>query len=285
MSGRISVILLAIAGALAAQAQQRPSFEVATVKPNPNCTSTAGGPSPGRIELRCVTPRSLINAAYGIIAGGGIQTRPIPVTGGPTWLDSERFDVTAKAEGNPPIAQMMGPMLQALLEDRFQLKIHKEAKESPVYVLTVAKSGPKLTTAKEGGCEPIDIEKREAWANGVAAPCGMPRMTRKDGVMVAETSGASIDEFAGRLLGINVDRPVINKTGLTGRYDIRFEFTPERRGPVRLNGVEQPAPPPPDNAGPTVFAAVREQLGLQLTGDKAPVDVYVIDSAQRPTGN
>jgi uncharacterized protein (TIGR03435 family) len=207
------------------------------------------------------------------------------VLGGPAWLDTDRYTISAKAEGQPSATVMMSVMLQTLLEDRFQLKIHVEPKESPVYALTVAKAAPKLTPAKEGACVVLDLNNREHWNEPKFTPCGFPRTSYKDGLTTMEVSGITMEEFAGRLPIFPDPRPAVDRTGLTGRYDIRLSFTRELPGGIQLNGVNQPAPPPSENAGPSIFTALQEQLGLKLSPDKAPVDVLVVDSVQKPVEN
>jgi uncharacterized protein (TIGR03435 family) len=208
------------------------------------------------------------------------------VLGGPAWLDTDKFDISAKAEGQAPATQMMGPMMQTLLEERFQLKVHVEAKESPVYVMTVAKGGPKVKLANPGGCVPLDLNNRELWAVGATTPCGMPKISVKSGLSILDVAGATLEEFAGRVLSGQAGRVVVDKTGLAGRYDLHLEFARDlSAGSVQLNGVGQPAPPLADSAGPSIFTALQEQLGLRLSPDKAPLNVMVIDSIQKPTEN
>jgi uncharacterized protein (TIGR03435 family) len=272
---------------LLAQPAPRPSFEVASIKPSPaNCAPGRNGPTPGRIEMSCITVRNLIRAAYGALAGDQIAARMLDVVGGPGWLDTDHYDISAKAEGPARVTQMIGPMLQALLEERFQLKVHLEPRETPVYALMVAKGSPKLTPAKEGSCVPIDLNNLEQWRGSNASPCGMPRMSFKAGVTTLDVPGATMEEFAGRVLPSQTNRPLIDKTGLTGRYDIHLEFSREMpAGTVTLNGVPQPAPPPAEMAGPSIYTAIQEQLGLKLAPDKAPINVVVIDSVQKPAAN
>jgi uncharacterized protein (TIGR03435 family) len=285
-------VLLAATYSLSAQPAARPAFEVASIKPSPADCTAAGrsrnvGPSPGRLELPCTTVRNLIRVAYGLLKGGQLAARPMEVLGGPGWLDTDRYTISAKAEGQPPTTVMMGPMMQTLLEDRFQLKLHVEPKESPVYALTVAKAAPKLTPAKEGTCVPLDLNNPEHWTQpGSFTPCGMPKMSTRDGVTTMEVPAATMEDFASRLPIFPETRPVIDRTGLTGRYDIRLSFSRELpSGVIQLNGVNQPAPPPSDMVGPSIFTALQEQLGLKLSPDKAPVDVLVIDSVQKPIEN
>jgi len=277
--------LLAAASHLLAQ---RPSFEVVSVKPSaPNCTpGNQGGPTPGRLELPCMTVRLLIRAAYTALSGEQIATRQMEIAGGPGWIDTDRFDISAKADGPATAAQMIGPMLQMLLEERFQLKVHTEPRETPVYSLTVAKGGPKLTPAKEGSCVPFDLNNRDLWNGAKVTPCGIPKTSFRSGIMTADIAGTTMEEFAGRVLPSRTSRFVVDKTSLTGRYDIHLEFSPTPpSGGVMLNGVPQPPPREADPVGPSIFTAIQEQLGLKLSPDKAAMPVVVIDSVQKPAAN
>jgi uncharacterized protein (TIGR03435 family) len=282
MLARAAAILF-LSGILNAQTPQRPAFEVATIKPSPNCTMSSGAPTPGRLDIKCTTLRELIKGAYGIFAGEKIASRMLDVVGGPSWLDSDRFDLSAKAEGAAGISKMIGAMLQSLLEERFQLKVHVEPREKPVYILTVAKGTAKLTPSKEGSCVPIDLNNLPKPGAPPQNFCGMPRTAFKNGVFSSDVFGATMEEFAGRVLGTQIDRPIVDKTGLTGRFDIHLEFARDMSA-MMLNGNPMPPPPPNDSGAPSIFAAV-QQLGLKLSPDKAPVDVIVVDSAQKPSEN
>ena len=115
------------------------------------------GPSPDRMNLACQPVMNLIRTAYLNFAGGRLNPRnTTPVDGGPAWINSDRYQITAKAEGTPGMEMMRGPMLQALLEDRFKLKIRRESREVPAYAMTVAKGGPKLKPFEEGSCVPFN---------------------------------------------------------------------------------------------------------------------------------
>ena len=283
MFARAAALIL-FAGLLSAQPPQRPSFEVATVKASPNCVQQRMEPTPGRLDLRCVTLRSLIEGAYGALAGGKVASQQLKVVGGPAWLDSDKFDISAKAEGSSDFAEMVGFMLPGLLEERFQLKLHKEPRETPVYALTVGKGALKLPPTKEGSCMPLDLKKLPKPGEPQPNFCGMPRMMFKNGAFSGEVMGATMEEFAGRFLMNQVGRPVLDKTGLTGRFDIHLEFAREMPPGAMLNGAPMPAPPPNDSGAPSIFTAI-QQLGLKLTADKAPIDVIVVDSAQKPSEN
>lgn len=244
------VLLFAAAAALSAQM----TFEVASIKPAPEHSSMFVRPMPGG-RLSAASPvRLMLMNAYGL--------QYSQIVGGPDWLNSEAFTVEAKAEGNPGRDQLM-LMLQSLLEDRFHLRTHREQRDLPVYTLTVGKNGPKLASAKDAACD--------ANAN---PPCGRMRISMSRSGVHMEGAAAPTSELI-RVLAIALSRPVVDRTGLTGVYDIRLDFVDDGPG----------ATPAPDSAGPSIFAALSEQLGLKLEAAKAPVEVLVIDHIEHPTAN
>ena len=259
-----------------------PRFEVASIKA---CKDPSNGPSehssPGRLATDCHELLNLIGNAYTSFADGhfNMAAEPTPITGGPSWLPSAGYDINAKAEGNASVEMMLGPMMQRLLEDRFHLKIHRETREGPVYLLTVARGGPKLQAFKEGSCTP--------WSN--PPPPLQPGTTRYCGILIsaltssAEGLGATVDEFS-KTLRLLLDRPVIDKTGVTGRFDIRVKFAREgtELAGIALRGPDRAADP---NGPPSIFVAIQEQLGLKLEAGKGPVDTLVVDSIERPSEN
>jgi len=231
-----------------------------------------------------------VNAPVRLLIENAYQVRPFQIIGGPDWINSEGYDVEARAEaGSTVTPQQTLKMLQALLEERFNLKVHHEARELPIFVLQVAKNGPKLQAAKEGSCFTADPN-----TPGVLPPppppgqqphprCGSagisisPQGTRLFGGQIA------VAELA-RVLSVAVGRPVIDKTGFTGTFDADLAFLPDQATP----GLPNPGPgllPPPDPTAVTIFTALQEQLGLKLDSAKGPVDVLIIDSVQRPSEN
>ena len=278
MTGQI-VFVMTMTGLLGAgfsraqSATPHPAFEVASVKPSA-CTSGGLDMTPGRMNWSCISLRNLIQTAYRPV----VRVRPFDVLGGPAWLDSDRYDISAKAEGVASNDEMMGPMLRLLLEERFKVKAHLEPRDSPVYALTVAKNGPKLKPSKEGSCIPMDLNQVQAPPQpGEPQPkyCGMGgRKLNADGVMVGDWQGLTMGQFADRILAGSgqLDRPAVDKTGLTGLYDIHLEYTP---------GSEVMAPV----GSVSIFTAIQEELGLKLTSDKAPVEVIVVDHAEKPSDN
>ncbi len=273
---RARVILLAglIPSLAFAQEQPRLTFEASTVKPNNSGENRVSGGFRlgGRYTVTNYTLRSLIAAAY-------VRPQVNPdflIAGGPEWIDSDRFDVDAKAADEFPIAED-GPaaprrlMLQALLEDRFKLQVHHETRQGPVYALLFARNdrapGPKLRRSS------IDCAAPAAGTGGCTARIGRGRIA---------AAGTTIAQFAG-LLPRFVDRVVIDSTGLMGRYDLELKWT--------LAPGEWMAPPPPggDEAlpadGPSLFTALQEQLGLKLQSQTRPIDTLVIDRVEKPDAN
>jgi uncharacterized protein (TIGR03435 family) len=267
-----------------------PQFDVASVKKNDACGARRGGGSPGspgRFNQECMTVMGLVMTAYGIWVNGVTNSPTVPdITGGPDWIRSDTYDIAAKAEGNAPFPQMAGPMLRALLEDRFKLKIHRETKEVPVFFLTVAKDGPKLEPMKEGSCVPLDPNRPPAQnaAPGQPRPtyCG-PRYQLKGSTMTITARGATMKQFTEALLSRIVDRPVIDKTGLAGQYDfqIEFDYTPDTGGPADAATSQSP----PASDAPSVFKVLQAKLGLKLESAKGPVESLVIDRVERPASN
>ena len=259
-----------------------PKFEVASIRscPDPSQTppsAVGGGPhipgsnsSPGRLATDCVPLRQLIGNTYTTDADG-----LIPLTGGPSWTNSAFYEIKATAEGDPSVKMMRGSMLQGLLEDRFQLKIHRETKEGPVYFLTIARGGPKLQSFTEGSCKP--------WPSPPPPHVTKEYCTRMIyGVQPAvEAQGATLEEFSKMLRSV-VGRPVIDKTGISGRFDIRVKFS--REG-TELAGLQLKESVPDPNDPPSIFTALQEQLGLRLDSGRGPIETLVIDHIEKPSEN
>jgi uncharacterized protein (TIGR03435 family) len=272
----------------------RPAFEVASIKLNNACDGRhgrGGGFSPGGYSTSCVPLRVLIRIAYGKPAYGLANPRQIEVLGGPAWLDSEEYDVVAKGTNVASLDRAFD-MLQTLLEDRCKLKIHKETRQVPVYSLTVAQGGSKMRPTKSGTCRPHAIGNHTP-AEPVAGqpdllPCGYTSTIPNGGNVTKTGLGVTMDQLAGGMLA-SLDRPVMNRTGLTGMFDIHLVYVLDTATPAqsRLDGADSPRPAPSamDPTGPSVFAAVQKQLGLKLASDKGPVEVLVIDRVEKPSAN
>jgi uncharacterized protein (TIGR03435 family) len=272
-----------------------PSFEVTTIKPvksggmEPGFRS--GGPeAPGSVvHSYNVTVRALIEGAYNLPAGSGGR-----VLGGPGWVDTNRYDIDGKLPADF-IAQLpaMSPsrrdsrtqlMQQALLADRFKLKTHFEMREMPIYEWVLAKGGAKLTRAKE-------IPSVSATPPPQPGPGYPPRpedvrqgllLVHKGQACQMTVRGLTLDAWMlGRAMGIG-DLPLVNNTGLTGRYDFTLNWTPDQLAGA---GGDDGLAPPGGTDAPSLFTAVQEQLGLRLVQTKGPAEVIVIDSIELPSEN
>ena len=281
-----------------AQSTSRGSFEVAAVKLNSHCDGSGGrgGLSPTRLDIPCQSLRALIRSAYGAFDGGKPRSRRLEVLEGPNWIDTERYDVSVKSEGEALPAQMMG-VLQKVLEERFRLKVHTEPRDSPVYELTVARDASKLHHSPEGSCTPVDLDDlSKRGVNNTGRPgeqvlrnCGTGSRNGDGTKWIVNGYGVNMGEFAGRMLSSYVDRPVIDKTGLAGRFDVHLEFASNNgmSGPVQLNGAAIPGSPAPSDktTAPSIFTALQEQLGLRLSPAKGAMEVIVIDHVEKPSAN
>ncbi|HEY7188269.1 MAG TPA: TIGR03435 family protein [Vicinamibacterales bacterium] len=260
------------------------TFEVASVKPNNSGDGRVmlAMPPTGRITATNVPARLLLQQAY--------QVQPFQIIGAPNWTTSDRFDIVAKApDGTAP--ELYRPMMRNLLADRFKLKAHMETREMPLYALVLARTdgklGPSLTSAK-ADCEALARGRR---AGGPPPAPPQPGEPMQCGMMVGignmNAGGIAMADLARSLAGF-VNRTVVDKTGLNGRYDFQLTYTPEGRGLPGLPagappvGVEAPAADP---NGASLFTALQEQLGLKLDSQKGPVEVLVIDSIEQPTAD
>jgi uncharacterized protein (TIGR03435 family) len=270
----------------------RPKFEVASVKPckvgdvvrSSGQRKAGGGPpisSPGTLSTGCSTVEELIRNAYVQYTTGVLIRDPSspPLSGGPDWVRTDRYMIDAKAGGSQSQGTMMGPMLQTLLEDRFQLSIRRESREVPVYALTVAKDGPRLSPFQKGSCTPIEF-------GTVPRPWPVDGCRDMVGRGTVNAPGASVSTLA-KLLYLVVDRPVIDKTGISGLFDFHLEFALDERTPYIDPRSDPSLPPaaPADGAGPSVFAVLQKQYGLRLEPAKGPRDFLVIDHVERPSEN
>jgi uncharacterized protein (TIGR03435 family) len=235
-----------------------PSFEVATIKPSKPGGDGKGFYRDGRAHKTVNTSLAdLIEFAYNLHSS--------QIVGGPDWLETAKFDTVGvqDVEGDPSYEQSLG-MYRKLLADRFQLKFHYEKKELSVYVLTVARGGPKNLT-RSANPQP-----------GFSIPLG----PGKGGVKLSVYNGTMTNFAIFGLQGAVMDRPVIDQTGLPDRYDFSVTWTPDLSqfgGKISL--------PAKDNAAPGLFTAISEQLGLKLEPKKIPVDVMVIDHVALPSAN
>ena len=275
-----ALILLAIGGwTVFAQPTDRPHFEVASVKPSVNPSIQHVRPLPGRLTADA-SLRILMQYAYGV--------QPFQVIGGPERVMSARYEIDAKAGGNASRARMF-LMLRSLLEDRYQLKTHRETRDLPAYALVAAKSGLKLPPPKEGTCVDSPADAPVEWAGGrMAVPgeiqpakglCGSASVHLEPAGARMQGGGIAMPELV-RMLSLMLGRSVIDKTGFGGRFDLQLDFVADETTPAM-----PPPPPGSDMPGPSISQALRQQLGLQLESTKGPVEVIVVDHAELPSGN
>ena len=302
--------------------EKKPSFEVISIKPSaPNLGLRGGGPRGDRLSLTGASLRMLLQNAYSKV--GSSPLAQLQIINGPSWIDSDRYDVQAKADctGGSISREQLQLMMQSLLEDRFQLKAHTETRELPIYNLVVDKSGPKLKVSADQTPSPFT-------ANGPPRPCdpnsnsiplpppppppgpggrgglpdlnNLPRgamlmMMSPQGLTMA-ANGAPISNLVG-FLQQQVGRTIVDKTDLKGLFDFKLQFSPEGLAtPFGPGGGLQP-PPGAGAAGPggattpnaadpvpSLFTAIQE-LGLRLESTKGLVEVLVVESVQKPTEN
>jgi uncharacterized protein (TIGR03435 family) len=264
-AGPTLAIIIAIASAQT-DSPIRPQFEVASIRPAQPGTPPSFGVGNGGGGGANVTLKTLIAFAY--------QIQEYRILGGPGWISSDRFTVEARAADPTTPPEQLKLMLQSLFSDRFQLAVRRETKESNVYNLVVAKGGPKIKLSADQS--PTDI-------NGPAPPGAGPNhgaIRLGAGSMIGNATPLS--RFAS-MLSQRLDRVVIDKTNLTGRFDIRLQWTPDLgENPLSPTGLPLPAEP---GDAPSIFVAMQEQLGLKLESARGPVEFLVIDHVEKPSEN
>ena len=229
-------------------------FEVASIKPNKsNSNSMRISSNNGVWRATNTTVKTLLINAYEVL--------PEQIIGVPSWADSDRFDIEAKAEldeaaDKPGVANQNKVRLQGLLASRFQLQVHRETKEWQSYVLVTGKKRTKLTPAVDGKSS----------------------MQSNNGHM--EFKASDLENLA-RNLAFRLGRPVVNQTGIEGKFDFTIDFEPEDG---RVPGKENPISGV-ETSRPSLFTAVEDQLGLKLESRKAPVEMLVVDRIERPSVN
>jgi uncharacterized protein (TIGR03435 family) len=251
----------------ASQSASAPAFEVATIKPVESDAQKGRYivmQGVNRFVEKDYTLKLLIAAAYDL--------NPHAISGGPGWIESDHYDILALTPGDtrPDHEQQMA-MLRTLLADRFKLTFHREPKEFSIYALEIAKGGAKLG-AKDG------TGLRES-----TAPAGDPPKlisTVYPQKLVLPARNATMADFVSLLQRAVLDRPVVDKTGLTGRYDFDLEWAPDE---TQFGGDVPVAPA--DAQSPPFFTAVEQQLGLRLEATRGPIEALVVDGAERPSAN
>jgi uncharacterized protein (TIGR03435 family) len=326
----IAAFTFAVIPLLSQTAAPKPSFDVVSIKPSaPNLGIRGGGPRGDRFAFTGASLRMLLQQGFQKTGGqGGPLGGQLQIIGGPAWMDSDRYDIQAKADcsGGALSREQSQLMIQSMLEDRFQLKAHMETRELPIYNLIVAKDGPKLKVSEDQTPPPIT-------AAGPPQVCGpapvmpplppppppggrgagpggfdiasMPRGAMMIGLsptgMTMQATSTPFTNFVNMLQQFT-GRPVVDKTDLKGLFDFKLTFSPEGVSMPGFPGGTPfgpggglgagPAPAPGGAATtsaaadpiPSLFTAVQE-LGLRLESSKGPVEVLVVDSAQKPTEN
>jgi uncharacterized protein (TIGR03435 family) len=292
VSAVIAIVILEISSA-ATQVSPTPTFEAASIKPNKSVPDVrrAGFQPGGRFLAQNMPLRSLIAIAYG-------DPRPLAlyqIVGGPGWTTTEGFDVEAKAQGNfpetegePGFSTIGELMLRALLVERFKLAVHTETRQLPVYDLKTARSDGRLglqLTRSSGA----DCASSPSPAGSPSDPNALPRcgsfvvMPGTAGMLHARGRFLTIDQLVKNLQTF-VGRPVLDRTALSGAYSCDFDFKPGSPAPVPT-GVGSIDARPSDDSSTYIYTALQEQLGLKLDAATGPVNVIVIDSAERPASN
>jgi bla regulator protein blaR1 len=255
-----------------------PKFEVASIKRSTDRSFTGMDLHPGG--------RLTANAPLTVLVANAYRVKHFQILRRPAWMNSEIYKVEAKAGGSASATEML-LALQALLQDRFKLQIERQTRELGVYALTAGKNGIRRQVYAVG-CSTPDISKPPAAPQPGQPPCGRIMITASLGQFRLQGQGVSVADFIERLSNF-VDRPVIDRTGYTGKLDVDLEFTPDQLAFARLGGVvtpgEVPAAAPDENSPLSLSTAVRERLGLKLESAKGPVEVLVIDHVERPSAN
>ena len=240
-------------------ADANPSFDVATIKPNPSGGTRLQGLYPKGRHMMVVNGslEDVVTFAY------GVQVKQL--VGLPGWSSNDRYDIDAVPDqpGTPNLQQMRG-IFRKLLADRFQLTFHHEKRELAAYVLTVGKTGQKLT--------PTQLQGPLPGFGASPAPGGL----------TIHLANGTMTDFTDFLQMLVLDKPVVNQTGITGRYDANVTFTPDQ---TQFNGNLPKLPTSDVPDAPDLFTAIQRQLGLNLVAEKTQVDVLVIDHGEKPSPN
>jgi len=288
-------------GSPAQSAVPRPEFDAASIRLNVD-----GGPyvfngmkSLGTFSSENQTLRNLIQEAYGVPSGRRnwlpffvSAGQGVPILGGPDWIGTDRWDITAKwnaAASLPEAGHITLPalekaqsemdlMLRALLEQRFQLKVHRETRDLPVYEMMIVKAG-KL---KHAACTVFDPDNPLPSVPGQTPPdyCGGSRLGRKGVDWTLDGTAMKLKELADTLSWLIGGRTIVDKTGFTGTFDAHLRWTPS----IGEFGAGQ-APSSPDDNNESIFTVLREQLGLELKPGRGPVEVLVVDRVEKPSPN
>jgi uncharacterized protein (TIGR03435 family) len=281
----VTALVLASSTALIGrQAAPQRTFEVVSIKPSPpNAPNRFPRINPGRVEIYNQTLKGLIRMTYSQFP---FDSREI--VGGPSWIDSERFDIIATMDFQPQFDSSGLPaglvaMLRALVDDRFRLKTHNERREGDIYTLTLLRSDRKTGTGLRSVPD-LCAESMKQLSGATPTPqrTGPPPCSfgGPPGKLIG--TGVTMAMFANVLSG-NAGRPVVDRTGLMGSFDFELTFDPASAAQAPPGAPLGPVPR--DDTKPSIFTALQEQLGLKLESTRGPIDVLVVDQAERPTPN
>ena len=236
-----------------------PSFEVVTIKPSkPDDQRKAFVVNGNQFHIINQPLTQIISFAYDVQAK--------QVIGLPDWAESDKFDIDGKPDGEgAPSGKQWKIMIQKMLVDRFKFTFHKDKKELSVYVLSVSKTGQKMT-------------------KNDSDPNGLPSLFFRGRLGDLGVRNARMSDFTGLMQSAVLDRPVLDQTGLTGRFDFTLNWTPDDS---QFAGMGARVPPPTEaaDAPPNLYTAIQEQIGLKLDATRAPADVMVIDHVEKPSAN
>jgi uncharacterized protein (TIGR03435 family) len=244
-------LLLIVGSAVISCQAQSPAFEVASVKSSAPGEQTTMRRDPGRLDITNMTLKAMVRNAYDV--------KDMQISGGPPWFDSDHWDISAQA-GREVTDDERRKMLQSLLTDRFKLAIRRETRELPVYALVVGKNGSKLTPNTDGQPERVGLQI----GSGRLAMIGLD---------------VTLPAIADALFN-HVGRMVIDRTGIEGKFDFRLRWAPDALNMPLVNGSKMEP-----GEGPSIFTAVQEQLGLKLESTKGPVEILVIERAEKASEN
>ena len=275
--GLAAAIAIGLGNADASQAQSpsaiaQPFSYVASVRLN-NAADARGFSEylpGGRLTATAITVRELLRIAYRI--------QPYQLVGAPAWISARRYDIAAKVEDSPPPSQQA--LLRVLLKDRFKLVVHNETRELAIFALVLARSdgkpGPQLTRSA------FDCAAYRAGPHAPPEPGRTPNCATRINAGALSGKAIPMTQLATSLAPF-VNRFTVDRTGLTGGFDVDLTWTPE---PVSSNIAGDQAPgTAPDSSGPSIFTALQEQLGLKLVSERGPVNVLVVDRLEGPSEN
>jgi len=263
MVGLLAVAVVSASGFFGQAQAPRPkfeAFEVATIKLAPS------DPKRGRYIKMQGTHRFVENDyTLKLLIAAAYNLNPQTISGGPAWLSSDHYDILAVTPGEvQPTREEQMAMLRSLLSDRFKLTFHRQPKEFSVYALDVAKSGPKLKPSTAGPDDPVVMGPGQVFPQRILLPA----------------RNASMKDFTSLLQRAILDRPVVDRTGLSGRYDFELEWAPDESqfgGDIPAASATAPSLP--------LFSAMQQELGLKLEPTKASIDALVVDAVERPSEN